>query len=86
MWRAVIQAEIEKTILGFANPLDDIDAFVADVARYASLGIDMVELMPLVTDPAVWANQEGGGRSPGSASWTPLASSTGPGPAPRRTG
>ena len=52
-------ADIERTILGFANPLDDIEAFVTDMARYASLGIDLGELMPLVPDPADWASQVG---------------------------
>jgi F420-dependent oxidoreductase-like protein len=52
-------ADIEKTILGFANPLDDLEGFVSDMARYASLGIELVELMPLVPDPAGWAAQLG---------------------------
>jgi hypothetical protein len=52
-------ADIEKTILGFANPLDDLEGFVSDMARYASLGIELVELMPLVPDPARWAAQLG---------------------------
>lgn len=39
-------ALIEKTILARSNPLDDPDTFVAEMAAYAGLGIDTVELMP----------------------------------------
>ncbi len=44
-------AEIQKTILGAGNPLDDVDAFVADMAAYRELGITLVEIMPFTDDP-----------------------------------
>jgi F420-dependent oxidoreductase-like protein len=50
---------IEKTILGFADPLADSDAFVTAMADYADLGVDLVEVMPLVTDPARWVSRLG---------------------------
>ncbi len=50
-------AGIEKTILAFADPLADVDAFVASMGEYPSLGIDLVEVMPLVPDPAGWVRQ-----------------------------
>ncbi len=52
-------ASIEKTILGFADPLADVDAFLASMEGYAKLGIDLVEVMPLVPDPAAWVEQLG---------------------------
>jgi len=39
-------ATIEKTILALGNPNDDPDAFVAEMAGYARLGVDAVEVMP----------------------------------------
>jgi len=39
-------ATIDKTILAMANPLDDTEKFVADMAAYAALGVGMVGLMP----------------------------------------
>ncbi|MGH8905489.1 MAG: LLM class F420-dependent oxidoreductase [Egibacteraceae bacterium] len=39
-------AAIEKTILGVHNPFDDQKAFLAGMAAYAELGIDMVLLVP----------------------------------------
>jgi len=39
-------ATIEKTILAMGNPIDDPDAFVAEMAGYARLGIDAVAVMP----------------------------------------
>ncbi len=50
---------IDKTILGFANPLDDVDGFVSSMAEYAALGIGLVELMPPGPDPAGWVSQLG---------------------------
>jgi F420-dependent oxidoreductase-like protein len=49
---------IEKTILAITNPLDDADGFVAQMADYAKLGIDLVELMP-VGDPIAFTTQVG---------------------------
>jgi F420-dependent oxidoreductase-like protein len=52
-------ATIEKTILSFANPLDDVDGFLKGMEEYNALGVDLVEVMPLVSDPAAWAAQLG---------------------------
>jgi len=50
---------IQRTILGFGDPLDDVDAFVASMEGYAKLGIDLVEVMPPGPDPAAWASRLG---------------------------
>ena len=39
-------ATIERTILAMGSPFDDVDAFTAQMAEYAALGIETVELMP----------------------------------------
>jgi len=51
--------DIQKTILGMADPLGDVDAFLASMEEYAVLGVDLVEVMPLVEDPAAWADRLG---------------------------
>jgi F420-dependent oxidoreductase-like protein len=43
-------AEISRTILAFSNPLDDVKGFLGEMEQYAALGVDLVEIMPLV-DP-----------------------------------
>ncbi len=43
-------ATIRTTILAMGNPLDDADGFVAQMADYAEIGVDLVEVMP-VGDP-----------------------------------
>jgi F420-dependent oxidoreductase-like protein len=48
-------ATIQKTILGMTDPVADPDAFLRSMEEYAALGIDLVEVMPLVEDPASWA-------------------------------
>jgi alkanesulfonate monooxygenase SsuD/methylene tetrahydromethanopterin reductase-like flavin-dependent oxidoreductase (luciferase family) len=50
---------IQRTILGFSDPLDDVDAFVASMDGYAKLGIDLVEVMSTGPDPAAWASRLG---------------------------
>jgi F420-dependent oxidoreductase-like protein len=52
-------AEIERTILAGGNPLDDVDAFVEDMARYAKLGVSLVDIMPWTTDPVGVAKELG---------------------------
>jgi F420-dependent oxidoreductase-like protein len=52
-------ASIQRTILGFANPLDDLDAFLASMEEYAALGIQQVELMPPGPDPVAWVTELG---------------------------
>ena len=49
---------INKAILATSNPLDDPDRFVAEMADYAALGIDAVELMPS-GDPIAYVTQVG---------------------------
>ncbi len=52
-------ADIQRTILGMADPLADVDGFLASMERYAALGVDLVEVMPLVEDPVAWAARLG---------------------------
>jgi F420-dependent oxidoreductase-like protein len=52
-------ATIQKTILGMTDPVADPDAFLTSMERYADLGIELVEVMPLVEDPASWAAELG---------------------------
>jgi len=47
---------IERTILAMGDPLDDPAGFVASMAAYAELGVDLVELMPR-GDPVVYATE-----------------------------
>ena len=50
---------IERTILAFDNPLDDVDAFIARMDEYAEMGIDLVEVMPTGPDPVAWVTRLG---------------------------
>ena len=50
---------IDKTILGFAQPLDDPDGFLTSMEAYAALGIDSVSLMPMTDDPVTWVTRLG---------------------------
>ena len=52
-------AEIQRTVLGMVDPLGDVDGFLSTMERYAALGIDLVEVMPLVEDPVAWAGRLG---------------------------
>jgi F420-dependent oxidoreductase-like protein len=52
-------ASITRTILGMSDPLADVDAFLKSMEAYAALGISMVEVMPLVEDPAAFATRLG---------------------------
>lgn len=52
-------AEIQRTVLGMSDPLVDEDAFLATMESYAALGIELVEVMPLVDDPVSWARRLG---------------------------
>jgi len=51
--------DIQKTILGMADPLADTDAFLRTMEEYSALGIELVEVMPLVEDPVSWADRLG---------------------------
>jgi F420-dependent oxidoreductase-like protein len=50
--------QISRTILVFANPLDDVKGFLADMERYAAMGVELVEIMPLV-DPVASVSRLG---------------------------
>ncbi|MCW2782427.1 MAG: luciferase family protein [Marmoricola sp.] len=49
-------AEIEKTVLDGAEPLDDIDGFLSRMEQYAALGISHVTVKPPTADPVGWTN------------------------------
>ncbi|HVU74938.1 MAG TPA: LLM class F420-dependent oxidoreductase [Mycobacteriales bacterium] len=50
-------ATIEKTILGFGDPVGDPDGFVASMAEFAALGIELVEIMPPGPDPVGYVSR-----------------------------
>jgi F420-dependent oxidoreductase-like protein len=52
-------ATVEKTILGFGDPLEDVDAFISTMEGYATMGIELVELMPPGPDPVGWVARLG---------------------------
>jgi len=45
---------IQKTMIGSVDPLADVDGFLADMERYAALGISLVALVPAGDDPVAW--------------------------------
>ncbi len=51
-------ATVERTILYVRDPLGDVDAFVAEMAGYARLGVTTVDLMP-TGDPVAYVAQVG---------------------------
>lgn len=48
---------IRKTVILAADPLGDTDAFLADMAGYAALGVDLATLMPVGDDPVAWTTE-----------------------------
>jgi F420-dependent oxidoreductase-like protein len=51
-------AEIEKTIIHGGNPLDDVDAFLAEMDAMSKLGIDKVWVSNnKIEDPPAWADE-----------------------------
>ncbi len=50
---------IEKTILGGPDPLADPDGFLAEMERYAAIGIEHVQLGTLTPDPVAFAERLG---------------------------
>jgi F420-dependent oxidoreductase-like protein len=50
-------AEIRTTILGGGDPVGDPDGFVAAMERYASLGVDLVEVVPPGPDPVAFVGK-----------------------------
>ncbi|GAA4364830.1 LLM class F420-dependent oxidoreductase [Nocardioides caricicola] len=47
---------IEKTMIVTTDPLEDTDAFVASMAEFAAVGIELITLAPMVDDPAGWTH------------------------------
>ena len=43
---------IEKTIIARVDPSGDVSGFLREMAEYAALGIDLVEVAPAMPDPA----------------------------------
>jgi len=58
---------IRRTMLTMVDPLVDTDAFLRSMESYAALGIDLVEITPLVEDPVAWAARLGDRVVPGLA-------------------
>jgi len=52
-------ATIARTVLAMADPLSDVDGFLALMEQYAALGIGMVDIMPLVEDPVAYVTRLG---------------------------
>jgi alkanesulfonate monooxygenase SsuD/methylene tetrahydromethanopterin reductase-like flavin-dependent oxidoreductase (luciferase family) len=52
-------ATIERTIQGRGDPIGDPDGFVAQMERYAALGVEVVELNPPAPDPVGFVEQIG---------------------------
>jgi F420-dependent oxidoreductase-like protein len=52
-------ATIERTIQGRGDPIGDPDGFMAQMERYAALGVDLVELSPPAPDPLGFVEQIG---------------------------
>lgn len=54
---------IEKTMLYQGDPTEDADTFLADMQRYAELGMTLVGVMPpRYTDPVPWTEAHFRGR------------------------
>ncbi len=58
-------SDIRRTMLTMVDPLVDTDAFLRSMESYAALGIDLVEITPLVEDPVAWAARLGDRVVPG---------------------
>ncbi len=47
-------ASIKTTIIGGPDPVADTDGFLAEMERYAALGVEQVFVGPSVPDPVAW--------------------------------
>jgi F420-dependent oxidoreductase-like protein len=56
-------ATVDRTILYIGDPRQDVDAFLAEMERYAQLGVSTVDLMPN-GDPVAYVEQVGAGVMP----------------------
>jgi F420-dependent oxidoreductase-like protein len=53
-------ATVHKTILTMgANPLDDVDGFIARMEDYARLGVELVDFVPMGPDPVATVSRLG---------------------------
>ena len=52
-------ATIQKTILAVGRPIDDLDAFLLGMERYAALGVELVEVVPTGPDPVAFVTRLG---------------------------
>ncbi len=48
---------IQKTILGFQDPLNDHAAFMSSMEEYAEMGVDVVIVMPTDQEPTAWVEK-----------------------------
>lgn len=51
------ESSIQKTIVTRTDPLVDVDRFLAEMERYAAIGIDQVSLNVVPADPAGWTER-----------------------------
>ena len=49
-------AEIQRTIIGGGDPIQNPDQFLSDMEGYAKLGISLVEMVPSGPDPVGWTS------------------------------
>jgi F420-dependent oxidoreductase-like protein len=54
-------AEIQKTVMMLTDPLTDLDGFLTTAEQYATLGFDLIDVMPPTdnTDPVTFASRLG---------------------------
>jgi F420-dependent oxidoreductase-like protein len=50
-------AGIEKTIIGGADPLDDVDGFLSSMSEYTAMGVDQITMSPHRSDPVAWTER-----------------------------
>lgn len=50
-------ATIKTTIIGAADPVADVDAFLGEMERYAALGVEQVFVGPAGSDPVEWTEK-----------------------------
>ncbi len=60
-------ATVQRTMLSMVDPLADTDAFLRTMEPLAALGIELIEITPLVEDPVAWAERLGDRVVPGLA-------------------
>jgi F420-dependent oxidoreductase-like protein len=58
---------VQRTMLTLVDPLADPDGFLRSMEPLAALGIELIEITPLVEDPVAWAARLGDRVVPGLA-------------------